>query len=247
MANAFWCAATTLGDTIQFIRFVLMLRRSAASVTVWAQPSLLPLLQTMKDVGELSPLHDGTPDGDYDADVELMELAHVFRVTPQTLPRDVPYLYVPPSSFGDDETLRVGLVWRSGDWDPRRSLELEQLRSLFTIRGATFYALQANRTTLEHDARLRAVNGVDRPFSTAQAMRALDIVISVDTMTAHLAAALGVQTWTLLPREPDWRWLRSGETTPWYPTMRLFRQRHAGSWEDVIERVREELQRACSG
>ncbi|HEV3484249.1 MAG TPA: hypothetical protein VG106_02505, partial [Vicinamibacterales bacterium] len=83
---------------------------------------------------------------------------------------------------------------------------------------------------------------VDTPLKTARVMRALDLVVTVDTMTAHLAGALGVPVWALLPANADWRWMERRDDSPWYPTMRLFRQQRAGEWEPVIERVTSALQ-----
>jgi hypothetical protein len=212
-----------LGDTIQFARFIPLVQRVAREVTVWAQPSLIPLLRTMPGAPALLPLHDGTPEVEYDVDVEIMELAYVFRVAPDTIPRDVPYFHVEPMFEPASEPRRpaVGIVWRSGDWDSARDVPLRAFAELLALRGVTFYSLQ--RDARETHENLVVVNGVDDPLSTARLMRSMDLVISVDTMTAHLAGALGVPVWTILPRACDWRWMDGREDSPWYPTMRLFR------------------------
>ncbi len=105
---------------------------------------------------------------------------------------------------------------------------------MFDLPGYTFVSLQRD----EHDHRLLRIDGVDEPLSTARVMLALDLVITVDTMTAHLAGALGVPAFTLLPFEHDWRWMDERRDSPWYPSMRLFRQPRAGDWDSVVDEVR---------
>jgi hypothetical protein len=235
-----------LGDTIQFARFLPMVKRVARDVVAWVQPSLIPLLQTMRDPVRMLPLHDGTPDVEFDVDVEIMELAYVFRTTLDTLPNEVPYLHVEP--FGDDagrsgrrstgdaggaapasgagrfaHKLRIGVVWQAGDWDPNRSVPFK----VDMPSNVEVISLQKGS-----DPR------VDDPLSAARFMRTLNLVVTVDTMIAHLAGALGIRTFTLLPYEADWRWMNDRDDSPWYPTMRLFRQRAPGEWGDVLERVR---------
>ena len=223
-----------LGDTIQFARFFPLVHAIARESTIWAQPSLIPLLATMRGIGRLLPLHDGTPEAEYDVDVESMELAHLFRTTLDTIPRDVPYLHVDPASIPRSAKRAIGVVWRAGDWGPHRSIPIDTFARLFDIPNVTFYSLQRD----DRDPRLTTLEGVDEPLSTARIMRALDLVISVDTMTAHLAGALGIPVFTLLPHNADWRWMDDRNDSPWYPTMRLFRQPTEGDWDSVIEEVR---------
>ena len=117
-----------LGDTIQFIRFAPQLQAVAREVLVWAQPQLIPLLQTVEGIDQLLPLNDGTPEAGYDVDVDVMELPHIFRTTLQTIHVQIPYIHVEPLPLSaDEEMLSVGLVWRAGDWDPRRHLTFENL------------------------------------------------------------------------------------------------------------------------
>jgi hypothetical protein len=223
-----------LGDTLQFIRYVPLVNEIAKHVTVWAQPSLLPLLQ-----GDVRPLHDGTIDCDYDVDVEVMELAHVFRSTIDTIPNDVPYIHATPVCIKRDRRLAVGIVWRSGDWDERRDVPFRLIESLADADHVKLFSLQ--RDPDHFSDRIAMLDGVDEPMKTAQLMRAMDLVITIDSMPAHLAGALGVPTWTLLPTDADWRWMEDRDDSPWYPTMRLFRQQRPGDWASVIERVRVAL------
>ena len=227
-----------LGDTIQFIRYAPLLKKLAAEVIVWTQPSLIPLLRSIAGVDQWLPLHDGLPDVEYDVDVELNELPYVFRTTIETIPADVPYLHVEPAVLPPrDGHLRVGLIWQSGDWDSRRSIPFAEIARLGELQGIEWHILQRDARAAGWDGKLGVISGGDNPLDDARVMRSLDLVISVDTMTAHLAGAVGVRTWTLLAREADWRWMLDRSDSPWYPTMRLFRQRKAGRWDTVIDAV----------
>jgi hypothetical protein len=235
-----------LGDTIQFIRYAALLKRLAAEVIVWVQPSLIPLLRTVKGIDQLLPLRDGTPDVEYDVDLELSELPHVFRTTLATVPADVPYVHVDPALLPPSKDLRVGFIWESGDWDTRRSISFSALQPLARLSGIAWHILQRDARNAGWDGQLGEISGGNNPLDDARIMRALDLVISVDTMTAHLAGALGQNTWTLLPVNADWRWMKNRTDTPWYPTMRLFRQRREGNWDEVIAEVAEELTKAVA-
>jgi hypothetical protein len=233
-----------LGDTIQCIRYAPLIQDMAREVTVWAQPALLPLLRTMRGIDRLLPLHDGAPDVEYDVDVESMELPHIFRTTLATIPAEIPYLHIAPAALPRQGRIAVGLVWASGDWEhERRSIPWPLLAPLATVPGVTLYILQRGPALDHHQHGVGMLAGADDVVEAARLMRALDLVISVDTMAAHLAGALGVPVWTLLDAAADWRWMDAREDSPWYPTMRLFRQQCPGVWEPVITRVMAELMR----
>jgi hypothetical protein len=231
-----------LGDTIQFIRYMPLLKELAAEVIVWAQPALLPLLRTISSIDHLLPLHDGSPNVTYDVDLEIMELPHVFRTTLSTIPSEIPYLQVEPVSLLCRGTQAVGLVWRAGDWDARRSIPFSLLAPLTEMPGITWYILQRGPGLAEWSHKFGVFPMTRNLLGEARLMRALDLVISVDTMPAHLAGALGVPVWTLLPTDADWRWMVGRDDSPWYPTMRLFRQTQDGAWEPVIRRVATALE-----
>jgi hypothetical protein len=235
-----------LGDTIQFIRYVPLLKTVAAQVTVWAQPTLLTLLSTACGIDRMIALHDGTPDCDYEADVEVMELPYVFRTTLETIPAGVPYFHVEADDI-DDNKIKVGIVWRGGDWDPRRDVPFSLITRLADVDGISFYVLQQDANGSEQHDRFRMIlpkNG--DALSTARLMRALDLVISIDSMPAHLAGSLGVPTWILLQKDADWRWMKNRNDSPWYPTMRPFRQRRAGDWEPVIAEIGLQLRKLAA-
>ena len=229
-----------LGDTIQFIRFVPMLRRVAAEVVVWAQPALIPILRTVPEVGTLLPLHDGAPECEYDTDLEIMELPHLLRVTPATLPAAVPYLHPPRRELPGD-AFKVGVVWAAGDWDGRRSIPPALLAPLARIPGVELHRLQRGAALADWPAGVGWLSGSDDVVEAASLMTALDLVISVDSMPAHLAGALGRPVWTLLHADADWRWMEGREDSPWYPTMRLIRQDRPGAWQGVAARVAADL------
>jgi ADP-heptose:LPS heptosyltransferase len=143
----------------------------------------------------------------------------------------------------------VGLVWggnpKFGN-DRRRSLRLEQFAPLAEIPGLTLFSLQRGAYAEQLKAASFSIQTLKPEFNeiadTAAIIRNLDLVISADTMPAHLAGALGAPVWTVLPFSPDWRWMLDSEQTPWYPTMRLFRQPRPGDWESVIQKLTENLQ-----
>src|SRR5215216_964623 len=240
-----------LGDTIQFIRYAALLKMVAAEVIVWVQPSLIPLLRGVNGIDRLLPLHDGVPDVEYDVDVELGELPYVFRSTITSIPADVPYIFVESAMLASNGRLRVGLIWESGDWDSRRSIPFSQLQRLASqVPGVEWHILQRDPVRAGWDGKLGGISAGDNPLDDARVMRALDLVISVDTMTAHLSGALGQKTWTLLPAEADWRWMLERHDSPWYPTMRLFRQREEGQWntgiDEIVRELRKQAQKALA-
>lgn len=232
-----------LGDTIQFIRFMPRLRAVAREVIVWAQPALIPLLNTVEGIDRLLPLHDGTPEADYDTDVEIMELSHIFRVTPETIPSQFPYIQVDPLPLTKQaKELAVGLVWKAGDWDERRSIPFSLLAPLDRIDGVQLYVLQGGAAEAGWKEGFGIYPGEFPLHEYARIVAAMDLVITVDSMPAHLAGALNRPVWNLLHAEADWRWMDDREDSPWYPTMCLFRQEHAADWQGVISRVARELE-----
>ena len=238
-----------LGDTIQFVRYASLVRELARSVLVWAQPPLVEILRHASGVDHVFPLHDFDLDVGYDLDLEIMELPHVFRSTLATLPTQVPYLHPPPSipPVLDDELSQryhVGLVWQAGDWDTLRSVPISLLAKLAETPGVTLHALQRGRALSQWRDEFGSISGSGNVMITAQVMKAMDLIISVDSFPAHLAGALGRPVWTLLHSAPDWRWMDGREDSPWYPTMRLFRQERPGDWTNVLTKVAAALREA---
>ena len=237
-----------LGDTVQFIRYATLLSEIAAEVIVWVQPELEALVRTVQGVDRVLALHDGAPEVEFDADVEIMELPHIFRTTLETVPAGV--LSGPgapgPGAAARAPDLAVGLVWQAGDWDHRRSVPVTLAARLAAVPGVAIHVLQRGNALGDWPPSVGILSGSDDVLEAARVMRALDLVISIDSLPAHLAGALGVPVWTLLQAEADWRWLEGRTDTPWYPTMRLFRQDrdHPGAWEPVVANVVAELERS---
>jgi hypothetical protein len=231
-----------LGDTVQFIRYAPMLKKLAAHVAIWAQPELLGLIGTMNNAfDELLPLHDGAPECDYDIDIEVMELPHIFRSTLATIPRQVPYLHLQRARLKKGENINVGLVWAAGEWDDRRSIPFPILRQLARVQNVRWHILQRGSALKAWDRDFGVNSGREDVLEAARVIAGLDLLISVDTLAAHLGGALAVPTWTLLHTEADWRWMRGRSDSPWYPRMRLFRQPEPGNWQSVIDEVAHAL------
>lgn len=235
-----------LGDTIQFIRYAPLVASVAQELTVWAQPALLRLLATVQGISRLVPLHDGVPDVDYDVDAEIMELPYIFRTTRESVPHDVPYLRVPPLAR-ESKQLTVGIVWAAGEWDSRRSIPFELLAPLAEVPGVSLQVLQQGPQRADWREGFGTLAKERDAWEQARFMRSLDLIITVDSMPAHLAGALGVPVWTLLHHDPDWRWMSQGNRSVWYPTMRLFRQPRPGDWASVIARAAVELSLVARG
>jgi hypothetical protein len=235
-----------LGDTIQFIRFAEPLSRIAREVIVWAQPALLSLIATAPGVDRVLALHEGVPDVPYDVDLEVMELPYALRISSDALGCRIPYLFPgepPPvvEVLRREWRPRVGLVWQAGEWAPHRSIPYQIVATIAHALDIRLFSLQGG-SARDEAARVGAYDlGWLNISETASLLRDCDLVITVDTMMAHLAGATGVPVWTLLHADCDWRWMSSGSTSAWYPTMRLFRQRRPGDWNSVLRRLSAEL------
>ena len=247
------------GDTIQMIRFVPQLMSMASFVILEVQPRLIPLLSHLPFLkrerlqvstwGEHAEFH--TPP--WDIQIEIMEVPYALRVTRAELPANACYLQVAKSEIarvqeemGPELVPRVGLVWTAGKWNPDRAIPFQQLRPLLRS-PAEFWSLvdpedyaelgpSAAAFPIRDAGRLGA--GISGLTAT---IAALDLLITTDTLAAHLAGAMGVPVWVLLPYCADWRWMQEDEP-PWYPSMLLFRQPKLGDWLDVVSRVDAKLQ-----
>lgn len=231
-----------LGDTIQFIRYAPLVKTTAAEVIVLSQRSLVGLLKRVSGIDRVLPIDDYPTDYERDLDVEVMELPYILRTTLETIPARVPYIDADGAPRAD-ENFSVGIVWKGGSWDHRRDIPFPLVASLTAIRGLALYSLQKDVGADErHPLITQVIDANADVLATARIMRSLDLVVTVDSMPAHLAGALALPTWTLLHSDPDWRWI-DGDHSPWYPTMRLFRQTKAGEWQPVIRRIFNELTR----
>jgi hypothetical protein len=194
----------------------------------------------------------------FDAHVPLLSLPGIFGTTVETIPTEVPYLRADSNlveqwriklPVGDN--LKIGITWGgspSHAGDRFRSFPLSCFGALARVRGVRLYSLQKGPVGAELKAcgdqmRVTDLSEQITDFAdTAAIMSQLDLVISCDSSPAHLAGALGVPVWVALPFAPDWRWMLEREDSPWYPTMRLFRQQKAGDWDEVFRRIAQALE-----
>jgi Flp pilus assembly protein TadD len=247
-----------LGDSLQFLRYIPMVKAAGGFVILSIQERLRRLAGQIPEVDVLAISGDPLPR--FDLYCPLMSLPLAFATTVASIPARVPYLAAPAEAQQKAaelpwpaEGLRVGLVWAGAPGHTRdrfRSMDLADLASLFDIPGVTFFSVQLGQAA-EQQGSVRvpiidlAPTIVDMA-DTAALLAHLDLLISVDTSVVHLAGALARPAWLLLPFSPDWRWLRNREDTPWYPTVRLFRQPSAGDWRSVVARVAVELARVAA-
>ena len=244
-----------LGDTLQFVRFIPQLSALARKVTLLVQPHLLALLQEGPGLGTVLNGWTDEPAPAHEVEIEIMELAYALRVDLDTLPP--PYPHLPDRVAGQlgfqlpaEGKLRVGLVWAASDWDHSRSVPLAALEPLLQVPGARFFSLQQGAPANEPLAQSLGIVPFSRHTSevtaAAAAMLELDLIISVDNMVAHLAGTLARPTWLLLKEEADWRWMAQRSDSPWYPQMRLFRQRQTGDWDSIVHAAAQELGRLAA-
>jgi uncharacterized protein (TIGR03032 family) len=247
------------GDAIQFARYLPQVAERCKRLLVACPADLQPLLATLPGIAQLCDVHAFTV-AEYDAYVPLLSLPQVFGTTLATIPATVPYFDVAAlrRRTNPDHRRRltpstrpaVGIVWAGSPTHPHdrhRSCALREWLPLLRLPGIAFYSLQKGErqhdvTTLPPEIRVQALAPALHDFGDlAMCLTQIDLVITVDTAVAHLAGALGRPVWVLLPAVPDWRWGLAGEQTPWYPTMRLFRQTRAGDWAPVLQRVAQTL------
>ncbi len=241
-----------LGDVIQFCRYARLAVERGASVILAAPTSLHALLRTLGPGIELAP-RDAEPAG-FDHHCALLSLPLAFGTRLQTIPAEVPYLRADPARVEawrrklGGEGFRIGVCWQ-GSTQPyaapmQRSFPLLELRAIAKIPGVRLISLQKHDgldqlADLPGDMAVEVLGedfdaGPDAFLDTAAVMSCCDLVISADTATAHLAGALGAPTWIALPHVPDWRWMLDRSDSPWYPTVRLFRQVSEGDWTGVF-------------
>jgi hypothetical protein len=243
-----------MGDAIQFARYLPMAGARCGRLILMCRADLMPVFSTIPGISELrrpGQVHVN----EYDAHVSLLSLPHLFGTTLDSVPSESPYvdgaairrrkanasLDLPPSS-----DRKVGIAWAGSPLHPHdreRSCPLEEFLPLLRAPGIAFFSLQKGKRRedlfrLPQEIRVEDLESRLGDFGDlAVIISQLDLVIGVDTAVIHLAGALGRPVWTLLSYVPDWRWMLDGETTPWYPTMRLFRQAGAGDWRGVMERA----------
>jgi len=241
-----------MGDVIQFTRFAEMFAARGAKVIVECHPGLEGVLATAPGVAHVVPLGSALPSADFY--LPIMSAPGALGITIDTLPSAPPYLSVPGNISTDLPRLgfRVGLVWRGNpkhENDQLRSMSLAAFEPILRVGGVSFISLQVGEgvgeiATLPSDLKVHDISQHLKDFSaTASIVAQLDLVITVDTAVAHLAGALGKPVWVLIARGNDWRWLHGRADSPWYPTMRLFRQTPPRDWGAPVRQIAAALAR----
>jgi tetratricopeptide (TPR) repeat protein len=244
------------GDAIQFVRYLPLAVQRGGKIIFQCRPELQRLFQTIPGGCEI--IARGQPLPPFDLHCPLLSLPRIFRTTLTTIPSTVPYLSPEPQlveawsrTLGPaDRPLRIGLAWAGNPqfaMDQTRSISLQQLAAFAAVQGVKFFGLQKDPAAQHAKHPPAGLKLVDlgpqlKDFAdTAAVMSLLDLIITTDTSVPHLAGALGEPVWVMLQFVPDFRWLVDRPDSPWYPSMRLFRQPAPGDWDSVIAQVVEAL------
>jgi tetratricopeptide (TPR) repeat protein len=253
-----------LGDTLQFARYVQLLEKVGAEVTFEVQPVLMQLLRSLPLRGKLIARGDPTPNTDFHIPLLSLPLALGTRI--DSIPGGAPYLSVDPEAerawrerLAALPGRKIGLNWHGNPEAEKhsalqaRSFPLATAAPLAELPGITLVSLQKGagaeqRAQVGFNARIaqltdpQSLGAAEIATETAAILKCLDLVITADTALAHLAGALGVRVWVVLQSVADWRWLVHRDDCPWYPTMRLFRQRTPGDWSEIFQRIARALE-----
>ncbi len=246
------------GDAIQFARYLSLAGQRCKKLILVCRTDLMPLFTTLPGVTEVR--EPGTLQvAEFDTWLPLLSMSRVFQSTLMTLPATTPYIDIaairrrkgPHTPMLTSPLRKIGIVWAGSPThanDKRRSCPLREFLPILQTPGCAFHSLQKGERSRDLAELSLNITVQDLELSLndfgdlALLIDQLDLVISVDTAVVHMAGALGKPVWTLLPYVPDWRWLLAGDTTPWYPSMRLFRQTQPDDWAGTIRRVAEALQ-----
>jgi tetratricopeptide (TPR) repeat protein len=247
-----------LGDTIQFIRYAPMLKKRGASVVFECPATLERLLKSVAGIDRLTVR--GSPLPPCDVHAPLMSLPRLCGTTLATIPGDTPYLEACPQRIAHwrqelamIDGFKIGIAWQGNPKfgeEPYRSIPLRHFEALAALPNVRLISLQKGPGSEQLLAGFDLIDWANRldlagAFTDSAAiMTKLDLIVTSDTSIAHLAGALGVPVWTVLSFVPEWRWLLDRSDSPWYPTMRLFRQSCLGDWEEVMKRVAEDVQQS---
>jgi Tfp pilus assembly protein PilF len=242
------------GDSLQFCRYAKLCAGLGATVVLEVPPQLHGLLGNLAGVSQVIVAGSALPPFDYQC--PLMSLPLAFRTTLDTIPAAPGYLHPDPAKVGHWRTLlgertspRVGLAWSGNPNYPADSRRSVALADWVAHLPPGFQYFRLQRHVRDADRKTLASNPIIASFaddlldfdSTAALCELMDIIVSTDTSVPHLSGALGRPTWLLLPLNPDWRWLRDRSDSPWYPTARLYRQKSAGDWDEVFDRIAADL------
>jgi tetratricopeptide (TPR) repeat protein len=254
-----------LGDTLQFIRYAKVLKNMGATVFFLTQQPLKDLIAKCPYIDKVATSAHDLPN--FDLQIALMSIPMVVKTRQETVPAEIPYLFSQDNldkewkeKLSNDKNFKIGICWQ-GNSQYRtqflrhvvaaKSMKINYFEPIAKLPGVSIYSLQKINGTdqmktldpsvIIHEFQGDFDNSHGRFMDTAAVMKNLDLVISVDTSICHLAGGLGLPVWVPLPLPADWRWMLDTETTPWYPNMRLFRQKKTGDWESVIKNIVAEL------
>ncbi len=237
------------GDTLQFVRYIqLIAEQNPQAIYLETHEPLKSLMTTVPNIAQVYLQGETLPS--FDVHIPIMSLPHLFGTSLKTIPADTPYLTAPaesPIDLSKEPKTKIGLVWAgrpSHKNDRNRSLPVEALTPLFEVENIACYSLQLGENVNDIST-IPAITDLSSHLTdfaaTAAIIEQLDLIITVDTAVAHLAGALAKKCWVLLPFAPDWRWLLERNDSPWYASVKLFRQAAPGDWPNVIERVCQEF------
>ena len=242
-----------LGDTIQFIRYAPIVRKMGGHIFALVQPTLQRLLEGQLGIEKLFADEFALPE--IDVQCSMMSVPRLLGTTVDTIPAEVPYLNADPTLVAKwkeqldrqaEGKRKIGLVWAGrpkNRHDRRRTMNLEQFAPVSQIADIQLFSLQQGEAAKQITAGSSGLDLIDLApqlsdfAETGAAMMNMDVVITVDTAVAHLAGALGLHVWTMIPYSPDWRWMLKRTDSPWYPTMKLFRQHEWGEWGQAVRDV----------
>ncbi len=240
-----------LGDAVQMLRYAPRLKAECTELIVEVPPRFAELARCFAGVDRVITWDNPAPE--WEVQAEVMELPYLFRTQLAELPTAERYLALPPEvrmaareTIGHGTRPKVGMVWAAGEWNRERNLPFALVERLVRETACEFWCLQGADegsawTGLQRVGLRDAAECGDGLMSLAGVVAKLDLVITVDTLAAHLAGALGTPAWVLLEYAADWRWMVGRDDSPWYPSLRLFRQSAPGDWEGLMARVCESL------
>jgi len=243
------------GDVIQFLRYIPHVKTFGAEIVFECRKDLYTLCFEQSGIDIV--IAQGAKVSRCDYHLPLLSLPQVFNTTVDTIPNQVPYLYVPEKKqqlwqekIGETDKCKIGIAWAGNPLHPNdlyRSCDLSMFIPFLAFDNAKYFSLQKNYRLDQLETLPKNINlvNLDKAIfdyqDTAACIMQLDLIITVDTSIAHLAGALGKAVWVLIPYVPDWRWMLEREDSPWYPTMRLFRQQSLGDWIAVVENITHHL------
>jgi len=250
-----------LGDSIQFVRFIKNLKQNGAYTIFECDSKLHPLFKPIDYIDRLLPFENTIDASEFDYEIYLLSLPLYYNVDLDNIPLEPAYIYAEEKYIArwekiinKTDNLKAGIVWAGNPkhtGDKKRSCQLKDFLPLFNNTKVDFFVLQKGDALIQVKDiyyPLNIIDGYNKGFSDlAAAIHCLDLVITVDTSIAHLAGAMGKETWLLIPYMPDWRWMLNRDYTPWYPSVKIFRQSQIDDWDNVFLSISKELDSKTNG